>query len=293
MKEIIVIADPAGGKNVALKRALQLQKTTRAKVILLGFCYANVGRTGDRALSALSRKELEEAVTKKRTKELKETLKKFNVTARQVVVNVMWSKDITKAVLAYCKQHSDSILIKSSSRSNSWLHTSTDWQLIRDCRVPFMLTAGKSWKKKARIVASIDFATASRPKQALNAKIVAQAKMLANQLDDELHLAFAITVPEILADMDLINPRRYVADKRKALAPIIQAFCESHDIDPTRVHIKQGPADKVIPSIASKLKADIVVAGTIGRKGIKGKLIGNTAEGILSNLYTDILTVRP
>ena len=39
--------------------------------------------------------------------------------------------------------------------------------------------------------------------------------------------------------------------------------------------------------------ADVVITGTVGRKGIKGKLMGNTVEGILSRLHTDIIAIKP
>jgi universal stress protein E len=57
--------------------------------------------------------------------------------------------------------------------------------------------------------------------------------------------------------------------------------------------IKQGKPDRIIPSIANKLKADAVITGTVGRKGLKGKLLGNTAESILQNLHTDIVAIKP
>lgn len=293
MKQLIVIADPPGGKNPALKRALEIREATRAKITLLGFCYANVGKTADRANARLSRKDLERKLLSKREAELRAILKSFNVTTRQVNIKVMWSKEITPAILAWCRKSKDATLLKSASATNTWLRTSTDWQLIRECPIPFMLTAGKTWRKKPRILASVDFATEVKSKQQLNDKIATQARKLAEKLDDELHLAFALEVPEVLADLDLINPRKYAADKKKLLQPRIEQFCSKHNIDPNNVHISQGPAEKVIPSIANKLKADLVIAGTVGRKGIKGKLIGNTAEKILANLYTDILTLRP
>lgn len=293
MKQLIVIADPPGGKNPALKRALEIREATRAKITLLGFCYANVGKSADLANAKLSRKNLEHKLLSKRERELREVLRDFKVTSRQVAIKVMWSKEIAPAVIAWCRRHKEAVLLKSASRTNTWLHTSTDWQLIRECPVPFMLTAGKTWRKKPHILAAVDFATEVKSKQRLNNKIATQAKQLAASLQEELHLAYALEVPEILADLDLINPRKYAAEKRRLLQPRIMQFCAKHGLDPANVHIKQGPAEKVIPSIANKLKADLVVAGTVGRKGLKSKLIGNTVEGILANLYTDILTLRP
>lgn len=293
MKHLIVIADTRGGNNIALKRALEFQQHTKAKITLLGFCYANVGKAEDLALAELSRSELQGAMVQKRTKELRALLKTFKTTTRKVTIEVLWGKEIARAIIAYCKQHPADLLIKSGNRQQSWLHTPTDWQLLRECPVPVMITATKSWKKKARVLAAVDFSTDVKSKRRLNDKIIEQAKVLASLLGDELHIGFAITVPQALADMDLINPRKYAADKRKKLKPLIDKFCSDHQIDPANVHLRQGEAEKIIPSIANGLKADLVVSGTVGRKGIKGKLLGNTAEGIMSNLYTDILAVKP
>ena len=39
--------------------------------------------------------------------------------------------------------------------------------------------------------------------------------------------------------------------------------------------------------------AQIVVMGTVGRKGVKARLIGNTAEKVLAHLKTDVLAIKP
>ena len=47
------------------------------------------------------------------------------------------------------------------------------------------------------------------------------------------------------------------------------------------------------PTLAARLKADIVVMGTVGRTGAAGKLLGNTAEQVLHRLHTSMLALRP
>ena len=49
---------------------------------------------------------------------------------------------------------------------------------------------------------------------------------------------------------------------------------------------------KEIPSVAKKVKADLVVLGNVGRTGLKGLVIGNTAEKILQRLAVDVLLVK-
>ena len=57
--------------------------------------------------------------------------------------------------------------------------------------------------------------------------------------------------------------------------------------------MKAGEPEKVIPSTAASVKAAVVVLGVVGRKGLSGRIIGNTAEKILSLLRCDVLALKP
>ena len=63
--------------------------------------------------------------------------------------------------------------------------------------------------------------------------------------------------------------------------------------DKTTVHLVKGQAKEIIPDLAEILEADLVVIGTIGRSGVPGVLIGNTAEEILSAVDCSVLTLKP
>ena len=58
-------------------------------------------------------------------------------------------------------------------------------------------------------------------------------------------------------------------------------------------HLIKGFPSKVIPEFAQKIDADLVVMGTIGRTGIPGLIIGNTAEDILNQIHCSVLAVKP
>ena len=293
MKKLLVIADKTGGNNVALARAANLQGANGAHIILLGYCYANINNPKDLKLAKLSRSQLEKQVVAKRQLELEKLAKTLKIKPKNITVKAIWGKDISQAITTYCSKHKVDMVIKSAHRSETFLYTSTDWQLLRDCVAPVMITARKSWKKKPRIVAALDFSTTVKSKLDLNHKIFKQAQELANALDEEVHIAHAITTPQALIDMDIIDAKEYTSSKRKQVRATANAFCQQYGLDKTRVHLKVGPPEKIIPSIASKLKADVVITGTVGKKGIKGKLMGNTVEGILSRLHTDIIAIKP
>ena len=293
MKNLLVIADQQGGKNTALTRAIQLQKMTGASITLLGFCYADIHKLEGTEYAKLSRKGLENKLLKTRKEQLEAVVKAQKDQPAKITINTQWSKHIGTAVKALCDKRKFDLVLKSAHKSGSKLHTSTDWQLLRECPAPVMITATKSWKKKARIIASVDLSTKTASKFKLNHEIMTTAKAMAAGLNAEVYACYVIKVPQALVDMDIIDSKTYTKNAKAKLQSVIDDFCAKHELDKEHMIIKQGKPDRVVPSIASKLKADAVITGTVGRKGIKGKLLGNTAESILQNLYTDIIALKP
>ena len=68
---------------------------------------------------------------------------------------------------------------------------------------------------------------------------------------------------------------------------------EAYDSLSPSTHLPEGPAKKVIASLAAQLRADLVVMGTVARTGISGLIIGNTAEAILDQLTCSVLAIKP
>lgn len=61
-----------------------------------------------------------------------------------------------------------------------------------------------------------------------------------------------------------------------------------------RLHLTKGPAKMVIAPLAAKLRAHLIVMGTlVARTGISGVFIGNTAETILDQLTCSVLAIKP
>jgi len=59
------------------------------------------------------------------------------------------------------------------------------------------------------------------------------------------------------------------------------------------VHMLKGnPANK-IPKLVNKLDVDLLVMGTVGRSGIPGLIMGNTAETIFNRIDCSVLAIKP
>ena len=59
------------------------------------------------------------------------------------------------------------------------------------------------------------------------------------------------------------------------------------------MHLIKGEAGRVIPEVAAKNEADLIVMGTLSRSGVAGFFIGNSAEKIIHNVDCSVLTVKP
>ena len=92
--------------------------------------------------------------------------------------------------------------------------------------------------------------------------------------------------------MDLIDPASYVREQKVAMEPRLQQLAAAHDIPPKSIRCKRGPVSKVINSEAARVRAQLVVIGTLARQGVAARLIGNTAEDVLTHLHTDVLTLK-
>ncbi len=60
-----------------------------------------------------------------------------------------------------------------------------------------------------------------------------------------------------------------------------------------KIHLVKGKPSKEIPLMAEIYGTDLIVMGTVGRIGVPGLIIGNTAESILEQVQCSILAIKP
>jgi universal stress protein E len=78
---------------------------------------------------------------------------------------------------------------------------------------------------------------------------------------------------------------------REALNTMLSPYDLNSDTD--HVHLVKGRPARIISTYAREQHADLIVMGTLGRAGIPGLIIGNTAEDVLRQSQTAVLAVKP
>lgn len=202
--------------------------------------------------------------------------------------------EITHAV-----QQSGHDLVLAGTRGlaawKQFLVGSTAKRLIRKCPSAVWIVKAEHVGPPKAVLAATDFSDVSL-------KAAAQGLWVAQQADAELHLLHTINyLPDYVTgptkEADTRFPvggplRREINEEAQKR---LETFVESFDTDPAKIHLhlSWGTPWQEVDRLAQHLHIDLIALGTVGRSGIKGVLLGNTAEKILATCNCSILAVKP
>jgi universal stress protein E len=289
MDKLLIVAD-IEEPCFATPRGLKLAARLGLAADVVAFVHAPLAGL---QISAAEKTVVRKRLLDEREQSVQARIDKCSVPGQKVALRTVWEKDLHAWINKRCAGGSYMAVVKTAHRSESLVHTSLDWQLLRECPVPVLVVAAKKWHRAKPVLACLDLASDNATKHALNHKVLAAASQLAAALGVELAIITAIEIPVLLADLDLVDPVAFARDAQAAMAPRIAELARVHDLPASAFHCKRGPVERVISSRAAKVGAQIVVMGTVGRKGVKARLLGNTAERVLRHIKTDVLAIKP
>jgi universal stress protein E len=186
-----------------------------------------------------------------------------------------WAESWQKDMLAAAKRIKADLIVMTdhSNAGNNIFLADSKWALLRQAKRPVMLVRVDSSDRREKVLAAVNMQADDALHQALNKRILENAKLIADHYDAELHV--------VNAYQDSINYPDRGDLVRKSVT------------DSSFVHVQQGSAEYVVEQVASKISADIVVIGTMAKKGLMESIRGNTSERVLNRLQRhDILTIN-
>lgn len=294
MNKLLVIADKIEDSQSAFGKALVLAGKTAAAIHVLIFEYEP--KAVLMAISAensdFSRADLKTHMINRKKRWWREYIN-LHKGDLEITHEVVWSEYIHDWTIKHVAKYRYDLVVKTGHRSETVFYTPTDWQLFRDSATPVYVVSGRHFKPRKIILVAVDILAKSAKKKNLNRQLIECAIRLAVQTDSVVHCVFVIKVPTILKELDAIDEYAYVKKSRELVEPIAATLADDYNILPECIHIEDGPPWGVISSLGKKLRAQCLVVGSMGRKGISGKLIGNTAEKLIRIANTDLLVVSP
>jgi nucleotide-binding universal stress UspA family protein len=297
-QRILVAMDFSQFAEAALKQAVSLARLSRARIVL-AHTLPNLRRAicetshqarmdmlyGDGEL--FQRELREESDTK-----MRQMILDLNATDLDIQCETLLGEPYLALTHAVQVENYDLVLAGTRGLAgwDQLLVGSTSKQLIRKCPASvWVVNEGKVCTPK-RILAATDFSDASR-------KAVQEGLWVANRVSAEFHLLHVVDSADVAEDIVTRIPhgsslKQEITEEANRR---FESFLQSLDVNRSRIysHLSYGSPWQEIGIAAQDLNADLIAIGTVGRSGIKGLLLGNTAEKLLSTSGCSVLTVKP
>jgi len=212
--------------------------------------------------------------------------------------HVVWHNRPFEAIIERVIKEEYDIVIKGTHQHDklkSVIFTPTDWHILRKCPCPVLLVKEHEWPSNGNILAAVNVGSDEAEHHSLNTKIAKEAKQLAQLIQANVHLvnSFPGTPVNIAIEIPEFNSNEYNDTMLKHHEQAMISHANKFDISIVNTHVKEGLPETVIEQVASKIDAELVILGTIGRTGISAALIGNTAEHVIDQLNCDVLALKP
>jgi nucleotide-binding universal stress UspA family protein len=174
-------------------------------------------------------------------------------------------------------------------------------RLLREAPCPVLLVRPMpSRRRRQRVLVAVDAGPwVAKGTSQLARSLIKTAIRLAEAQDAELHVVH-VWIPYgermiIRSGLTSAESRQFIVgireEAREELDRTLAPF--GTDIDPAHVHLVKGDPRAEIADFAGKHHFDLLVIGTVGRTGVAGRIIGNTAEAVMTQLPCSMLVMKP
>lgn len=177
-----------------------------------------------------------------------------------------------------------------------------DMELLRKCPCPVFLSRpiGRH-RDEIKVAVAIDPESLTPEGHDLSLRLLEIARAYADTCDGELNIisCWDYEFEKSLRHNPWMTIKNEEVDRivrescnqsRTALESLIEQARISGKI---RIHHIRGSAEEMIPNIIEESGIDVLVMGTVGRTGIPGFVIGNTAENVVQKLGCSLLAMKP
>jgi universal stress protein E len=289
--------------QVGAAKAARLARLTGAALELFA-CDFDPALTGQPFFDTDTLRQLREEFIAERAAYLEDLADELRAGGLDVSTHVHWDNPLYEGILRRVAEFEPDLVIKDThyhSFLRRAIFSNTDWNLIRRCPVPLLLSRTADWPTRPRILAALDPGHHGDKPAALDHDILDAAQFLARQLDgtvDAVHAFFPaalLAATTGLAGIPLapeLSVTELLESERTRVSAATREIAKSHGLSDKSVQVLQGSASEVLPRVATEGNVDIVVMGAVSRSRLREVFIGSTAERVLDQLPCDVLVIR-
>lgn len=296
-RNILVVIDSAESEQPALNRAVDYALKHKSQLTIVDsvpeFQWAQ------KLVLSGEAEHFPELVAREKSERLKNlvsSVRRRGLKAKHRVLMGRASLEITKQVL----RNKHDLVMKAAkgrySRQSGFLGT-TAKGLLRNCPCTVWLLKPEHHGVFQHAMAAVDARPDDLEHAELNFRILQLA--IGYCTDEAIPLdvvsACGIVGGSYLGNYALTDEFRSLltsirVQNQQNLNTLISRF---KSMPPENVHLLEGEASAEIPDFLARNHVDLLVLGTVARRGISGFFLGNTAEVILSKVECSVLAVKP
>ncbi len=162
----------------------------------------------------------------------------------------------------------------------------TTRKLVRKCPVPVWVVKEESTQAEGCVLAPHDMAETGE-------RVLQHSSLIAAELEAPLKIIHALHLPEFTQFMSVIPSSKLAEEKRRVRATIEQQLKLLEYQGDYEIILEIGPPAPVIHRYLRDHPVRLLVMGSVGRSGIPGLVVGNTAETILPWVSCSMLILKP
>lgn len=282
MTHLFVVIDPTAPHQPALFKALLIAKLGECHIHAFMCVYEDI----EKSESSASRKDFKRNALAQAKAKLEEDMRSCQMSEVSYSTEVVWNSEWVKSLVRSVGKADYDMLIKSSyqhSSASRFFSKTADFYLMHHCPCPILFAHKDQEWQSNRVLACIDLESTDADHARLNKSILRAAINCVSIMGMDLYLASAWQGNVNLDDPVLRERYRELSLGQEG---------DGYDLGGDRVLLRRGKAVETLQSVCAEIDPAIVIIGTVARRGIKGKLIGNTAEKLLDVITADLLTIR-
>ena len=205
---------------------------------------------------------------------------------------VLWCERSYRAVVDRAEALGAELIVIEANRHGALEHLfhADDWHLLREAPCP-VLVLPRAPRPVTAVIAAVD-ALAEGPEQELLAeRVLDQANAFAHALGLPLTVVTVVPDPALIYASPVAVPLTadLIGELTERARRAQHALLERIGLEPEAARVETGRVEDALAQLATDA---LLVIGSVANKGLKGLVLGNTAERVLHRVTTEMLVVN-
>ena len=297
-KNILFVADGAIEAGPALQRAVALARTNDARLTVIDVVEE---QQSSAEIENDFGSDLNSILKEHRRQALERMVEPFNEPDDIIYTRVLTGTPFIEVIRSVLSNHHD-LVIKACRPPEGFserLLGSNDMHLMRKCPCPVWIerpAAALPYRKILAAVDPVDEESKDSARLVMDlANSLAQRESAKLSVIHVWRLHGESMLRSGFARISEAELERRIEQTRLCHKDNFNRLLAQYDLSTNEpdVHLLKGNPAATIDGLTRDLDADLIVMGTVGRTGIPGFFIGNTAEEVLQSTTASVLAVKP